>query len=248
MKVWDGVRIKLPTPGSAVGLATIDQILFSYFCWRSSSDHFYQIILNSDHQLKEIFKICLNAISHAPCQTCFWWIKFLLAFFVEGHLITISAKSISIPTTGFRSFLHRRIRETVYAPGGHGFCQIKFIFKISYFCGRSSSDHCQIPSTNSHNNEEKQNSNMNYAQVKDTMICLTPHHHQKNIHPRNISENCVFHQNINKISFHKFFMVHYDYLIERYLCSIALSALTRYHLQFCSRSSPNIASGTNFTA
>ena len=42
----------------------------------------------------------------------------------------------------------------------------------------------------------------------------------------------VFHQNMNKISFYKFFMVHYDYLTERlerylYLCSMAFSALTR---------------------
>ena len=49
---------------------------------------------------------------------------------------------------------------------------------------------------------------------------------------------------MNKISFYKFFMVHYDYLIKRYLCSMAFSAFTRYHLQFCSSSSSNIASGT----
>ena len=29
-----------------------------------------------------------------------------------------------------------------------------------------------------------------------------------------------FHQNMNKISFYKFFKVHYVYLIERYLCSM----------------------------
>ena len=40
-----------------------------------------------------------------------------------------------------------------------------------------------------------------------------------------------FHQNINEISFYKFSMVHYDYLIERYLCAMALSAFTRHHWQ-----------------
>ena len=44
---------------------------------------------------------------------------------------------------------------------------------------------------------------------------------------------------MNKISFYKFFMVHFDYLIERYLCSMAFSAFTRHHLQFYSCSSPN---------
>ena len=39
---------------------------------------------------------------------------------------------------------------------------------------------------------------------------------------------------VNKISFYNFFMVHFDYLIERYLCSMAFSAFTRHHLQFCS--------------
>ena len=33
--------------------------------------------------------------------------------------------------------------------------------------------------------------------------------------------------NMNEISFYKFFMVHYDYIIERYLCSMAFSAFTR---------------------
>ena len=37
-------------------------------------------------------------------------------------------------------------------------------------------------------------------------------------------------------------------LIERYLCPMAFSAITRYHLQFCSRSSSNIALGTNSSA
>ena len=57
-----------------------------------------------------------------------------------------------------------------------------------------------------------------------------------------------FHGNMNKISFYKFFMVHYDYIIERYLCSMAFSAFTRYHSQFCSRSSPYIASVTKSSA
>ena len=51
---------------------------------------------------KKLWSVCLTVIIHAPCQTCIWLIEFLLAIFVEGHLITISAKSISILTTGFR--------------------------------------------------------------------------------------------------------------------------------------------------
>ena len=67
-------------------------------------------------------------------------IKFLAAIFVKGHIITISAESFSIQTTGFageyvKSFLHRYIRETVYASWQPRFLTDKIRF--SYFCGRS---------------------------------------------------------------------------------------------------------------
>ena len=39
-----------------------DQIRFNYFCKRSSSDLFYQIILNSE---EKIFKGLITALSHA---------------------------------------------------------------------------------------------------------------------------------------------------------------------------------------
>ena len=44
---------------------------------------------------------------------------------------------------------------------------------------------------------------------------------KKNTKTRNICENCVFHQNMNSISFYKFFMVHYDYLIVQW-CRLGL--------------------------
>ena len=91
--------------------------------------------------------------------------------------------------------------------------------------------------------------------VKDAVIypsdpppLPTPPPKKKVTKPRIICENCVFYLNMNKISFYKLFMLHYAYLIERYLCSMTFSTFIRHHLQFCSRSSPNIALGTNSLA
>ena len=61
------------------------------------------IILNSDLRFQRTnFLKCVTAISHTP-----WWpflqIKFHLAIFVDGHLITISTKLFSFQTAGFRA-------------------------------------------------------------------------------------------------------------------------------------------------
>ena len=67
-----------------------------------------------------------------PCLICYFkkvakfshvlgQIKFVLAFFVKGHLKTISAKSMSVLKTGFREedvkcFLQRSFMETGHVP------------------------------------------------------------------------------------------------------------------------------------
>ena len=85
-----GTYGKLAKPRSGQVFLT-DQICFSYFGRQSFSDYVYQIILNSDHPFhkRKFFEIAIN---HAPYSF----------FFVEGHLITTSAKSFSILTTSFR--------------------------------------------------------------------------------------------------------------------------------------------------
>ena len=82
------------------------------------------------------------------------------------------------------------------------------------------------------------------SQVKDAVICqpdppAPPPPKKKKINKKKTKpsqeifvKTVFFHQNMNTISFYKLFMVHYDYLIERYVCSMAFSAFTRHHLQF----------------
>ena len=43
-----------------------DEINFSYFCRGSSSDTCYQIILNSDNQMKRFFKVFITLLGQAP--------------------------------------------------------------------------------------------------------------------------------------------------------------------------------------
>ena len=63
------------------------QFCFSYFGRRSFSDHFYQIILNSDHwfQKRGSSKFLLSS---KPCPLD----HISFSYFVEGHLVTTSAK------------------------------------------------------------------------------------------------------------------------------------------------------------
>ena len=50
----------------------------------------------------DLWKIVRSVISRAAWWPCFKQIKYILAIFVEDHLVTISAKSISVLTIGFR--------------------------------------------------------------------------------------------------------------------------------------------------
>ena len=59
-------------------------------------------ILNTNFQRRRSFADFVIVISHAPWQPGFWQIKFVLAVFVEGHLVTISSKLFSILTIVFR--------------------------------------------------------------------------------------------------------------------------------------------------
>ena len=70
---------KLATPPGSHVLT--DQICLSFFCRRSSDDHCYQIILNSDHLFqRRIFKGFIITISHVPWRPCFGWSNFFLLF------------------------------------------------------------------------------------------------------------------------------------------------------------------------
>ena len=53
---------------------------FFIFCRKSSSDHFDQIIFNSDHVSEKIFKVCPTLISHVHWRLCFGRLKFLKLF------------------------------------------------------------------------------------------------------------------------------------------------------------------------
>ena len=60
----------------------------------------------------------IKETGHAHGGHVFLRIKCVLAIFVEGHLVIISAKLFLILANGFRdvsSFLHRYIRETCHA-------------------------------------------------------------------------------------------------------------------------------------
>ena len=73
-KVWDGMGIELATPGSAV-------------------KHILPTGLRGAIVSQEkIFKIFVISISHAPWRPCVLTDQICLAIFVEGHLLTISAK------------------------------------------------------------------------------------------------------------------------------------------------------------
>ena len=87
--------------------------------------------------MEKIVKVFITAISQAPWRPCFWRIKFLLAIFVAGHLVTISAKLFSSLTTGFRRrffifFSHRFIRKTGHAPWWP--CFLTDHIRFCYFC------------------------------------------------------------------------------------------------------------------
>ena len=70
----------------------MDQICLCYFYRRSSSDHFYQIILNSDHQFQErVFSFCYHD-KPRPLVVYVSYFKFPLAMFVEGYLRNIPVK------------------------------------------------------------------------------------------------------------------------------------------------------------
>ena len=92
---------KLAAPPVSLNLK--DQIRFSYFCRRSSSDHFDQIILNADYmcQRRRFLMFPYHCNPHSPVAK-FLWIKFMLSIFVEVQLMTISAKSFFILNSGFR--------------------------------------------------------------------------------------------------------------------------------------------------
>ena len=98
-------------------------------------------------------------------------------------------------------------------------------------------------------------------QVKDAVIYLHPPKHppppspnkkkrkKYTIYSPEISVKVVFpSKSVLYFILYFFFLYTIVYLIERYLCSTAFSAFTSYHLQFCYRSSSNIASEPNNTA
>ena len=77
------------------------QICFSYiYHLMTISDKLFWILIWQWFQ--KIFKISFAVINHAPSQAFFWWIKFVLANFVKGHLGDISVKLFSILTDPFR--------------------------------------------------------------------------------------------------------------------------------------------------
>ena len=56
--------------------------------------------------LREDLKLSLALISNAPGSHHFWQTNFILAIFVEGHLLNILAKLYSILTIGFNLHAH----------------------------------------------------------------------------------------------------------------------------------------------
>ena len=93
----------------------------------------YQIILNSYHRFqRNIFlKVALPRKATPPGGHAFWRIKFLLATFLEGHLVTISAKLFWFLTAGFwGEYLFFFVNTISYAPWLLYFRCIKFILAV----------------------------------------------------------------------------------------------------------------------
>ena len=117
-------------------------IKYGYFCRGSPSDHFYQIIFNSDHwfQSSKFPHRYKKETGHAPWRPCFWRVNFVLAIIVVRHSVTVSTKLFCILTTGFRgedlqSFCYRDKPRPLAAMFSTD--QISF----SYFCRGSPKEH-----------------------------------------------------------------------------------------------------------
>ena len=96
-----------------------DQLRFSYYGRRSFSDHFHQIIINSTIGCTEDFNVLDIAISNAPWWPFLYlWIKFLIANFVEGHLVIIS-NSNHWPR-GYKTWVHSQTQNKVQWLAGCG--------------------------------------------------------------------------------------------------------------------------------
>ena len=75
------------------------------FSFGSSSKHFCQIVLNSDHwvcRCLKFLKVVKSKKSATPTGNLVFNFKFVLAIFKEGNMVTISAKMFQTSTNGFR--------------------------------------------------------------------------------------------------------------------------------------------------
>ena len=85
---------------------------------------------------------------HAHWRTCFCRIKFVLASFVEGHLVTVSTKLFLILTTGFRGEnLQKPTFVTTISHNHRRSCFMTDPISLTYFCRGSPKQYsCDVSS------------------------------------------------------------------------------------------------------
>ena len=88
--------------------------------------------------VSEIIKTFLHRYvketGHVPWSPCFWRIKLFLAFYVEGHLVTITAKFFFLNlTTGFKKmFKDSYIGKTGHTSWRQCFLTDQFVVECEY--------------------------------------------------------------------------------------------------------------------